>query len=112
MSYFTKMFSAVFGIVPLTYAITLIVPVQYGTIQQALDSAKQGDSVVVQPGTYIGKLLWPAVNGITLLSTEGAEKTVLDPGGDSGSLCGVHTGVDITTCIRGFTFQNASAEGT
>lgn len=32
---------------------------------------------------------------------------MLDAGGDTGLLCGVHTGVDTTTCICSFTFQNA-----
>jgi pectin methylesterase-like acyl-CoA thioesterase len=93
-----------------TQGSTLFVPAQYNTIQSALDSAKQGDTVLVSPGTYKEHLLWPSTNGITLLSTHGAGATVLDAAGDTGSLCGIHTGVDSTTLIRGFAFKNAKLE--
>lgn len=88
-------------------ATTLFVPDTYVTIQSALDSAQSGDTIYVKPGQYKEHLLWPVTNGIKLFSTEGAEKTILDADNDTGSLCGIHTGVDTTTIIRGFTFQNA-----
>jgi hypothetical protein len=88
-------------------AATLRVPQGYARIQEALDKANSGDTVLVSAGVYTEHLLWPVTNSIKLFSTDGSAKTILDAGGDTGSLCGIHTGVDSTTYIRGFTFKNA-----
>jgi parallel beta-helix repeat protein/predicted outer membrane repeat protein len=37
---------------------TLLVPVEYPTIQSAIDAAVDGDSVIVTPGTYTGEGNW------------------------------------------------------
>jgi hypothetical protein len=50
------MFALVILAVPvLAHAATLKVPGQYATIQQAIDTAVNGDTVLVAPGTYTMK---------------------------------------------------------
>lgn len=49
------------------------------TIQEAMDQAAFGDSVLVWPGTYLGSVT--TTSGVTLLSQAGPGSTVLDAGG-------------------------------
>ena len=97
------------AILPLLSAV-LRVPEDYARIQIALDSARNGDTVLVNGGIFNEHLLWPATPGIKLYGSLGSAKTILDAAGDTGSLCGIHTGVDSTTEIRGLTFKNARLE--
>jgi len=46
------------------------------TIQEAMDKAAFGDSVLVWPGTYLGSVTM--TSGVTLLSQAGPDSTVLD----------------------------------
>src|SRR5689334_16049581 len=52
----------------LARANTLNVPSQYPTIQQALDAAAPGDSVLVADGTYTENVVWPQTNDLHLLA--------------------------------------------
>lgn len=88
----------------------LMVPDEYTTIQQALDSASSLDTILVAPGTYKENLVWPVTSGLSLLSDKGPEQTIIEAG-DSGSVCGINSGVENTT-VRGFTFCKGRAAGT
>ena len=83
------------------------VPDDYPTIQEGLNAASSGDTVLVAPGTYHENIVWPNANGIKLLSEFGADTTVVD-GDSSGSVIDVSTmvAIDTTTVVRGFTIQN------
>jgi len=77
---------------------TLRVPVDYSTIQEALDHAAPRDVVVVSPGAYRENLTMP--DSVTLESMTGPEETTID-----GSLMGSVIdckGVSRATAIRGF----------
>ena len=108
--FFLSILLIIFVCIHDSFQATLKVPEEYSSIQSALDSASQSDTVLVAPGTYVENLLWPSTDGIKLLSTAGAESTIVEVA-DTGSVCGIHIGVDTTTIIRGFTFRNGETGG-
>ena len=94
-------------------ATTIHVPDDLPTIQDGLNFAVEGDTVLVAPGTYFENIIWPVINGIRLIGS-GSENCIID--GDSLSsvirfedyLNGI---IDTTTLIVGFTIQNGYAHG-
>ena len=89
------------------------VPADQPTIQQGIDNALESDTVLVAPGTYTGTgnrdLSFNGKN-LVLLSSGGAETTIIDCQADSTDLhyaIYLHDGEDTTSIIQGFTFQNA-----
>ena len=54
------------------------VPQDYPSIQEAISSASEGDTILVAPGTYYERLWIYGGKSITLKSEEGAEKTIID----------------------------------
>lgn len=105
-------FSLVFFIVFAGSAIatTRYVPTTaYPTIQSAIDSSTYGDSVVVSPGTYdIIAVSW--IQDLVIISTEGADSTVIEPDTASSqpvvSLIGV-----INVELNGFTIRGGTNSG-
>ena len=89
---------------------TIHIPSEYSTIQAGLNAAQAGDTVLVAPETYIENLMWPAVQGIKLLSESGASSTTID-GGLVSPVVWIDCGTDTTTVIEGFTIQNGSYGG-
>lgn len=82
------------------------VPSEYKTIQKAIDLAEVGDTILVGPGVYKESLLLRT--SASLISTEGAAKTIVDAGGRGSALkCDQ---VDSTATIRGFTFKNGVSD--
>ncbi|UCE64886.1 MAG: hypothetical protein JSU85_08320 [Candidatus Zixiibacteriota bacterium] len=90
------------------------VPADCPTIQAGIDSSFVGDTVLVQPGTYVENI---NINGhnITLASlyltsgdTSYISSTVID-GDSSGSVITLNSGVDSTAVICGFRIQNGYA---
>ena len=63
---------------------TILVPSEEPTIQDAVDIAVSGDTVLVAPGTYVENVDL-GLRAITLRSTDGAEVTIID-GSESGSV--------------------------
>lgn len=62
---------------------TLIVPEKYSTIQEAINAATNGDTVVVKPGIYHGagnRDISLEGKTITVKSQEGPDKTIIDCG--------------------------------
>lgn len=92
----------------------LNVPAAYKKIQSALDAAKEGDTILVQPGHYYENLNWPEVNGIKLISAGTPQNTIIDGKGIDrviyiSTLGGLFT-IDSTTIIQGFTITNGYLE--
>ncbi len=75
------------------------------SIQTALDLCRDGDTVLVGPGTYPGGYDWPSTADIALIGERGPDNTLIDGGG-------LRQGFDLFnvpgsgTLIRGFTITN------
>lgn len=65
-------------LVSTAFAKTIKVPEEKNTIQAGLNSASNGDTILVNSGTYKEKISWPSVNNLTLIGKNGAEKTIID----------------------------------
>ncbi len=90
----------------LSYGATLNVPLEYSTIQSAIDDAKTGDEVLVDDGIYSdinfgGK-------AITVRSVNGAASTTIDGNAD-GSVVTFENSETPSSALTGFTITNGQA---
>jgi len=97
----------------LALANVINVPGDSTTIQTGINGASNGDTVLVQPGTYIENINFNGRNIVlgSLFSTTGdtshISTTIID-GDSSGSVVTFENGEDSTTVIIGFTLQNGA----
>jgi len=91
------------------------VPGDSATIQAGINGASNGDTVLVQPGTYIENVTFNATNlvlsSLYLITgdTSYISTTIID--GDSvGSVISIPYGQDTTAHVVGFTLQNGNAQ--
>jgi hypothetical protein len=92
---------------PAQAASTLNVPSQYVTIQQAIDAATDGDTILVAPGTYVERIDF-GTKDVTVASTGGAGVTVLD-GSALGTVVVMNAQAGESPTLRGFTVRNGLA---
>jgi len=86
----------------------------FATIQTAIDSSSNGDTVLVAAGTYVENLIWPNTNGIKLIGS-GQDDCIIDGNQQAsvislwfqGNLGGI---IDTTTLISGFTVTNGISD--
>ena len=96
------------------HATILHVPVDYSTIQTGIYAAIYGDTVLVQPGTYVeninfnGKNITVGSLFLTTWDTTYISQTVID-GNQDGSVVRFESGEDSTAILIGFTITNGSA---
>jgi len=83
------------------WAATLKVPQQYGTIQEAVDAASDGDTIKVSPGVYRENVVVPGIDNLRILG----KKAVWDGNlsGDVG-ICLTASGDGLV--VQGFRFRN------
>jgi parallel beta-helix repeat protein/predicted outer membrane repeat protein len=104
--------TAVLILVSMSSATIINVPGDYSTIQAGLNAAVQGDTVLVQPGTYVENIVWPPVNSIKLFSAGDSSNTVIDGDSASSVIYFPETGnIDTTTVVRGFKITNGGNVG-
>ena len=88
--------------------ITYNVPIQFSTIQAALNACNNYDTVLVDPGVYTDTIVWPNKKGLKLLSTGNENNTIIDVQFQGRALYISFPTYDLnsTTVIRGFTVRN------
>jgi predicted outer membrane repeat protein len=96
-----------------TFATIINVPVDIDSIQGGINMAINGDTVLVQPSTYVENINFSGKNivvgSLTLTTgdTSYISNTVID-GDSSGSVVMFENGEDSTTVLSGFTITNGS----
>jgi len=94
--------------------ITIHVPADYSTIQRAIDYSYHGDTVLVQPGTYVeninfhGNAIIVGSLFLTTGDTTYISSTIID-GGSSTTVVKFDSQEDNTSIITGFTITNGQA---
>ena len=92
------------------YASVKNVPANYVSIQSALNACSTGDTVLVQPGIYYEHIVWPNLQGITLLAAGDSSNCIID-GSNTGRVINIvstpaSNSSDPYTVIKGFKIQN------
>jgi len=89
------------------------VPENFFTIQEGLDAASDGDTVLVAKGRYIENIVWPEVNDLKLMGA-GQDKTIID-GGMKGSVINFRSVTNSTSIyiafLQGITITNGDDNG-
>jgi hypothetical protein len=86
------------------------VPDDFATVQEALNHARTGDTVLVREGRYKENLVWPDVDGIRLVAMDGPERTILDGGGKDRVITLIGS-QGPQTLVEGFTITNGAVSG-
>ena len=111
MTYMFFIFSICFFSTNAFGTILNVGPGNYQTIQQAIDAATDGETIVVADGTYRGsgnKNLDFKGKAITLISENGSEKSIIDCEGN-GSGFYFHSGERPSSIVSGFSIINGRA---
>lgn len=93
---------------PALYPATIYVPDNYTLIQDAIDAAQYGDTIIVRPDTYTENLFIPAKE-LKIRSEQGPEVTIID-GMQSGTVVVFDYGVSGATELDGFTIRNGAGQ--
>ncbi len=95
-------------------ATVLNVPADYTTLQEGINAAADGDTVLAQPGVYAGNInfMGKAITVGSLFVTTGDDnyisQTIVD-GNQSGSVVIFNNGEDDSSVLRGMTLTNGFA---
>lgn len=96
------------SVVSTTWAQTVRhVPANYPTIQAAIDAAKSGDTVLVQPGKFTGDLDFKGKN-IRVTGAKGAQATTIQ-GSGKASVVRIASGEGSSAILEGFTITGGTA---
>jgi parallel beta-helix repeat protein len=88
----------------IVYAATIHVPADQPTIQAGINTAQNGDTVLVAPGTYFENINF-AGKAITVKSANGYKVTIID-GGFASNVVTFDSGEGLGSVLQGFTIQH------
>lgn len=91
------------------WAATIYVPGDYAAIQEGIDAASNGDTVLVANGTYVENI---SFNGkaITVLSSYGPGVTIID-GNQADRVVTIDSNSGVACSLQGFTLTNGNTSG-
>jgi nitrous oxidase accessory protein NosD len=92
----------------LTEAATIRVPQDATTIQQGINVAASGDTVLVAPGTYFENINFVG-KAITVQSEQGPQVTIIDGHNTFGPIVTFQSGETQVSRLSGFRLQNGRA---
>lgn len=94
----------------LGFSATIYVPGDYAKIQEAIDAAVNGDTIIVAPGIYVEQINFLG-KAITVESSDGPEVTTIDASNETSVVWFTNNeGTD--SILDGFTITNGSGGGT
>jgi len=88
------------------FSTVINIPSEYSTIQAGINAAVDGDTVLVQPGTYLENIDFSGKN-IIVQSANGPGNTTIN-GNNSGSCVKFISGETFSAVLDGFTLTNGS----
>lgn len=90
---------------------TINIPADYSTIQEGIDAAVNGDTVLVAPGTYVENINFLG-KAITVKSSNGAQSTTIDgrnpSNPDFGSVVTFNNNEGLNSVLEGFKLVNGT----
>jgi hypothetical protein len=93
---------------PVMTASTIHVPADQPTIQQAINAAANGDTVLVSAGTYTENIDFKG-KAIVVTSVKGPAVTIIDGGGSGNPIVTFQSGEGLSSQLSGFTIRNGGA---
>ena len=94
-----------------TQGITIYVPDDYSTIQEAIDASVDFDIIVVRSGTWVERIDFTGKK-ITLQSETGPGATVIDGNSDGGDGAGIYSSPTVTLTLENCTvIDNRTGKG-
>lgn len=103
---FPLLISFILSVVQTNAQDTILVPIDYQTIQSAIDVANNDDVILVAPGIYVENINFGG-KAIVVVSQYGPDSTVID-GNQEGSVVTFANGETFDSVIEGFTITNGS----
>ena len=105
MKWITSMIIVLASVCTVT-ATVINVPTDVATIQGGIDTATDGDTVLVSPGTYVENIDFDGKD-VVVMSWAGPKNTIID-GNQNGSVVLINSGESEAAVLDGFTITNGT----